>query len=285
MRVTRVDMFGTASGRGSTLDVLVPDGPCGSRDGVAADAVAGAAAHAGTTADTIESVLVGECSRAEKTFSSRIFNTGGETPFGMHSLAGTAALLVTRGVLAPGEVGRRSGGECQWLTTDGRTVEVPFTGPVVDHEIPAEPAVFGPYAGSPRSCGVGRAFTFVRVGEDPRALPAPDAARLAVLGLRDLTLFRWDPARREVLARVFAPGFGLPEDPGCLPVAAALGLIARGLVSDDRAPVTIRQVTLEGTESVLHCAGSVRDGTAELRVTSQVRIVGDLVPAGKADPV
>ncbi|MGI5350349.1 hypothetical protein ACQEU8_19530 [Streptomyces sp. CA-250714] len=266
--MTRVDMFGTAPGRGAALDVLVPEGPC------ADDAVAQAAAHARTTDDTVESALVSECSRQQRTFASRIFNTGGETPFGTHSLAGVAALLVSRGHLDPGEVGRKTDAGCQWLRTDGHEVEVPFSGPVVDHEIPADPALFGSYDGTPRASGVGRAFTILRVSEDPRALPPPDAKRMADLGLTDLTLFRWDPDSREVLARVFAPGFGLPEDPGCLPAASALGLTALG---DREAAVTVRQVTRDGSESVLRCTGSVRDGAAQVRVTARVWADGDQV--------
>lgn len=269
MQVTTVDMFGTAPGRGSVLNVLVPDGPCDD------EAVAHAAAHACTTDQAVESALVSECSRAERTFASRIFNTGGETPFGTHSLAGVAALLVSRGYLDPGEVGRTAGAGYQWLRTDGHVVEVPFSGPVVDHEIPADPAVFGSYGGIPRVSGISRGFTFLRVADDPRALPAPDAARMAELGLTDLTLFRWDPEHREILARVFAPGFGLPEDPGCLPAAAALGLVPLGLGDGSNAPVTIRQVTRRGTESVLRSTGSVRSGTAEVRVTARVWVGGD----------
>ncbi|NSC25607.1 PhzF family phenazine biosynthesis protein [Streptomyces albus subsp. chlorinus] len=269
--MTRVDMFGVAPGRGSALDVLVPAGPC------TKDAVESAAAHARTTDDTVESALVSECSRQRRTFASRIFNTGGETPFGTHSLAGVAALLVRKGHLGPGEVGRRTDAGYQWLRTDGQEVEVPFSGPVVDHEIPADPALFGSYDGTPRAGGIGRAFTLLRVFEDPRSLPAPDAARMADLGLTDLTLFRWDPDRKEVLARVFAPGFGLAEDPGCLPAASALGVTALGLAApgDREEPVTVRQVTRRGTESVLRCTGSLRDGTAEVRVTARVWADGD----------
>lgn len=264
MRVTTVDMFGASPGRGSALDVLIPDRPCD--EGVVEEA----AAHARQN-NTDESALVSECSRAERIFASRIFNAGRETPFGTHSLAGVAACLVSDGHLAPGEVGRTAEAGCQWLWTDGREVRVPFDGPVVYQEIPRDPELFGPYAGAPHAGGVGRAFTLVRVDEDPRALPAPDLDRMRELELTDLTVFRWDPERRQVLARVFAPGFGIPEDSGCLPVAAALGVAALRLAPDlQDAPVTVRQVTERGTESVLTCAGSIRDGAASVRVTGRV---------------
>jgi trans-2,3-dihydro-3-hydroxyanthranilate isomerase len=265
INVTTVDMFGTAPGRGSLLDVLVPDGLCGE------DVIAEAAAHARRNDHgTAESALVSECSSTERTFASRIFNTGGETPFGTHSLAGVAALLVSAGHLAPGEVGRTAEAGCQWSWTDGRAVEVPFTGPVVHQEIPHDPAMLGPYAGIPHAGGVGRAFNFVRVTEDPRALPVPDLGRMEELGLTDLTLFRWDPGRQEVLARVFAPGFGIPEDSGCLPAAAALGVTALHLGADGQVSTTVRHVTSHGAESVFRCTGSIRDGAATVRVTGQV---------------
>ncbi|MFI9407167.1 phenazine biosynthesis protein PhzF [Nocardia sp. NPDC052316] len=262
MRATTVDMFGAEAGRGSTLDVLIPAGP--SED----DVVAAAAAHARQSNST-ETALIGECSRAQRTFGSRIFNAEGETPFGTHSLAGAAACLVRAGHLEPGEVGRTAEVGCQWLWTDGSEVRVPFDGPVVREEIPHDPSLFGWSVGTPHAGGVGRAFNFVRVTEDPRALPVPDLERMREVGLTDLTAFRWDPERHEVLARVFAPGFGIPEDAGCLPAAAALGLTALGLAAD-AAPVTVRQVTGDGSESVFGCTGSINGATANVRITGQV---------------
>ncbi len=261
MRVTTVDMFGAAPGRGSLLDVLVPD-----REG---EPVAAVTAHARET-EAVESVLVTESCRAERTFRSRIFNADGETPFATHSVAGVAAWLVRAGLLDAGEVGRTAPTGSQWLWTDGHRVRVPFDGPLVHQRIPHDPAQFGPYEGTPHAGGVGRAFNFVRVSEDPRALPIPDLDRMRELELTDLTLFRWDPDRREVLARVFAPGFGIPEDTGCLPAAAALGLVALELSDGADAPVTVRQVTRHGTESIFGCDGSIHDGVARLRVTGHI---------------
>ncbi|PXX54761.1 putative PhzF superfamily epimerase YddE/YHI9 [Nocardia tenerifensis] len=263
MRVLRVDMFGAAPGRGSTLDVLIPEGRCD-------DAVVAKAAEYARAGASDETALVSDYSRAGKTFASRIFNAEGETPFGTHSLAGVAACLVGAGLLAPGEVGRTAEVGCQWLWTDGDEVRVPFDGPVVREEIPYDPALFGWGTGTPHAGGVGRAFNFVQVTEDPLSLPVPDLERMRELGLTDLTAFRWDPDAREVLARVFAPGFGIPEDAGCLPAAAALGLTGLGLAGDDDAPVTVRQVTGQGSESVFACAGSINGDTASVRITGQV---------------
>ncbi|MFC9434828.1 phenazine biosynthesis protein PhzF [Nocardia sp. NPDC057030] len=263
MRVLRLDMFGAAPGRGSTLDVLIPEGRCDDR-------VVAEAAEYARQGNADESALVSECSPAQQTFGSRIFNTDGETPFGTHSLAGVAACLVGTGRLAPGAVGRTAEVGCHWLWTDGGEVRVPFDGPVVHERIPYDPALFGWRTGSAHAGGIGRAFNFVRITEDPRSLPVPDLDRMRELGLPDLTAYRWDPDRQEVLARVFAPGFGIPEDAGCLPAAAALGLTGLGLTADGRSPVTVRQVTGDGRESVFGCTGARHGDTASVRITGQV---------------
>ncbi|MCM6778277.1 PhzF family phenazine biosynthesis protein [Nocardia sp. CDC159] len=267
MRVTTVDMFGAAPGRGSAVDVLVPEGPCG--EGIAAEAAAYARR---STSD--ETVLVGEYCREQGTFTSRIFNADGETPFATHSLAGAAACLVHTGLLAPGEVGRIAATCSQHLWTDGHQVRVPFEGRAVHQPIPHDPTLFGPYSGAAHAGGVGRAFNFVRISEDPRALPVPDLERMREVGLTDLTFFRWDPDRREVLARVFAPGFGIPEDAGCLPAAAALALAALRAAGERSAAVTVRQVTRHGSESRFDCTGALGDGQAGVRITGRVWVPG-----------
>jgi predicted PhzF superfamily epimerase YddE/YHI9 len=265
MRTATVDMFGTAPGQGSAVDVLLPDldRPCDE------EAVEKAAAHAaGAGAD--ETVLVSECSRPERTFASRIFNAEGETPFGTHSLAGTAACLVATGHLPPGEVRRTSPAGNQPLWTDGHGVRVPFEGPAVCVELPHQA-----YAGAASSytAGVGRGFTIALVDQDPRALRPPDLDAMRAQGATDLTLVRL--AGRRVQARVFAPGFAIPEDAGCLPVAAALGLVAVQLdPALDGEAVTVSQVTARDTESVFTCTSTVRDGTASVVVTGRVW-VGD----------
>ncbi|WP_405162959.1 phenazine biosynthesis protein PhzF [Nocardia sp. NBC_01499] len=268
MRVLRVDMFGAAPGRGSTLDVLIPDGRCDD------DVVAEATVYA-RQGNSDETALVSECSRTQRTFASRIFNSDGETPFATHSLAGVAACLVGTDHLDPGDLGRTAEAGPQWLWTDGNEVRVPFEGPLVHQQIPHDPALFGWGVGTPHAGGVGRAFNFVRVTEDPRSLPVPDLDRMRELGLTDLTAFRWDPDRQEVLACVFAPGFGIPEDAGCLPAAAALGVTGLGLAADGTAPVTVRQVTRHGAESVFGCTGTITDGTARVRITGQVWVPDD----------
>ena len=42
--------------------------------------------------------------------------------------------------------------------------------------------------------------------------------------LPDILLFSWNRQRRLAHARLFAPGYGMPEDPACAPAALGLGL-------------------------------------------------------------
>lgn len=260
-RAVRVDMFGVEPGRGSALDVLPPEA------GQPATATE-AAAHARRT-DADETALV--TSVSGRTFSSRIFNAHGETPFGTHSLAGVAACLVRTGALAPGAVARTSPAGDQRLWTDGHHVRVPFDGPAIHDEIDVAAELLRGYAGRAYAVGVGRRFTLVRVEEDPTTLPAPDLDRMRQLGITDLTLYHWEPTDRRVTARVFAPGFGIPEDAGCLPAAAALGLAA---VTADRSargePVTVAQVTTRNTTSTFTCTGTVHDRDASVEVAGRI---------------
>ncbi len=274
MRVTTVDMFGTSPGRGSALDVLLPDVDIDrSWDEAAVEELLDDAAAHARRSHADETALVSRCSREERTFGSRIFNSDGETPFGTHSLAGVAACLAESGHVARGEIARTSDAGSQVLWTDGPRVRVPFDGSVVHDEIALDSATSQAYGGArAHAVGVGRGFTLVRVHEDPRGLLSPDLDRMRESGTTDLTVYRWDPDRRQVLARVFAPGFGIPEDAGCLPVAAALGTAVLRMAPASQAPVTVTQVTARDTESVFTCEGTVSDDSARLTVTGRVWI-------------
>ena len=266
MSSTRVDMFGLSPGRGSALDVLIPD----AAHPWDAPAVS---AHVRDT-DAHETALVVSC--AQRAFATRIFHPDGESPFGTHSMAGVAACLVAGGHLTPGsdQVAQTTPNGPQRLWTDGHHVRVPFHGPAVHRDVPIDPGLVSPYTGRAIGAGVGRQFVLVRVDEDPRSLPAPDPALMRRSGITDLTLFRWDPERRHMSARVFAPGFGFPEDAGCLPAASALGVTALSLdPASHGVPVTVTQVTARGTESVFTCVGSIVDGTADLEVTGKVWVM------------
>lgn len=273
MQLTAVDMFGVAPGRGSALDVLV------AHDGNADDLARAAAGHA-SRSTAVETALVPAFSAVGRTFTSRVFNACGETPFGTHSLAGTAAALVHGGHLPAGGLTRLDGATGQPLWTDGYEVRVPFTGPVADGIPDINPTLLAPYGGTARACGVGRAFTFVRVEDDPLCLPAPSPERMRAGGFTDLTLFHLDAQRRRVRARVFAPGFGIAEDAGCLPVAASLAVVFLLEIGVSPEPVEIQQVTSSAAESIFTCTADARDGSADVVVTGRVWAHSDHDRAG-----
>ena len=267
MRMTRVHMFGPPS-QGSPLDVVLPDPD---RSPSEPDV----AAHARST-DADETVLVTSC--AGRAFGTRIFNAHGETSFGTHSLAGVAASLVRAGLLPPGEVKRTSAAGEQRLWTDGFQVQVPFEGPVFDQQVDLDPALLGPYGSRASSVGVGRGFTVLQLDrdQDPLALPAPDFGRMNELGITDLTLFGWNPELNRIRARVFAPGFGISEDAGCLPAAAALGVAAlRSALVPNHTPVRITQVSARGTTSDFDCTGAIDGGRVSLEITGWVWVRGE----------
>lgn len=271
MLLLRADMFGVIPGRGSPLDVLVPTAAAPSDPDRAA-----AHAGAGSPAAADETVLVTAVCRRSRSFTPRVFGSAGETPHVAHSMAGAAAALVTAGLLDPGSVTVDGPSGACTLWTDGRAVRVPFRGPAV-HE-PAPDAAAHGHPGAHR-VGVGRGFLCADVDDDPLRLRAPDPALMDRLGHTDLTLVH-RPRAGELRARVFAPGFGMPEDAGCLPVAAALTVAAGTAAScpASPAPVTVRQVARRGTESVLTGTGTVRDGIADLLVTGAVTVTGSTVP-------
>ena len=275
MRVATVDMFGTSPGRGSALDVLLPDVDTDrSWDEEAVEELLDDAAAHARRSHADETALVSRCSREERTFGSRIFNSDGETPFGTHSLAGVAACLAESGHVARGEIARTSDAGSQ------RALDRRASGPRAVRRVASsttrsrstarrakptagrEPMPSAWVADSP-SCGCRRT---------PVASLHPISDRMRESGTTDLTVYRWDPDRRQVLARVFAPGFGIPEDAGCLPVAAALGTAVLRMAPASQAPVTVTQVTARDTESVFTCEGTVRDDSARLTVTGRVWI-------------
>ncbi|MFD0851508.1 PhzF family phenazine biosynthesis protein, partial [Actinomadura adrarensis] len=72
----------------------------------------------------------------------------------------------------------------------------------------------------------------VRAGAVERA--RPDFAGMARAGLGDLYVFTREPESGTVHGRLFAPGYGIPEDPACASVGLALApwLVAEGLLPD-----------------------------------------------------
>ncbi len=132
--------------------------------------------------------------------------------------------------------------------------------------------------GKPRAEGFGTPFTFLPVREAALARAEPDPARMAAAALPALCLVHWDGSRRTARTRLFAPGFGIAEDPACAPVAAALGLwlAGTGRLPDEEGShtYTLRQGAEAGRPALLTCTLTVSNGSpAQAAVTGRVTAV------------
>ncbi|MER6915332.1 PhzF family phenazine biosynthesis isomerase [Streptomyces sp. NPDC000594] len=292
-----VHMFTDRPYAGSPLAVL-PDAT-GLDDG----AMAVLAAELGTT----ETAFVLPPAGPDEEYRVRVFQPSGEVPFGGHSAVGTAATLVRLGRLPAGPLVQGCGGGRQTLTATAEGAALIGRGAV-----PPTPLDPGPLlaaaglsgddagGGPPLATGFGAAFALLPVDGAALDRARPDPARLAAEGLAALALLTWEPAGRTVRARLFAPGFGIPEDPACAPVAMAFGLwlLATGRLpaGDGDHPYTVRMgggttrtgridcvITLENGEAVrATAAGAV---TVAARGTLAVPTAPPVSPVTATSPV
>lgn len=238
------DMFAERAGEGCAVGI-VPDARALTAEGMLA-----VARKIGTT----ETAFVLPADPGAD-YRVRVFTPDGESPFGGHSCLGTAATLVRLGVLEPGPVVQQCGSALLRITATAH-----------GGEITAGPAV--------------ATFNFQPMTTAEVAGTGPDFAT----GLKDAFVFAWDSQTRVVHARMFAPGYGMPEDPACASAALALGpwLLAAGHLStvDGRHEFTIRQGVEMGRPAVMACSVTVHDG--EVTATS---VAGDVVGSARGELV
>lgn len=266
MRLWRMNMFGAEGRTGSELDVLIPDGP---NDPVDVRAVA---RHA-LVSSADETVLITGVSSTGRSFGYRVFGARGETPFTTHSLAGAAAAVVASGGITSGNFTALTAAGRQAVWSDGTNIRVEIKGPFVSKPAEVPKQVRAARGVWTRLAGSGQGLLLHYVEDDPRTLPVPDLTAMGSLGLTNLTYVRLARGREHTQARVFAPGFGIPQDAGCLPAAAA---IAAEALSDDSAPKTVlvRQLSNRDTVSEFKCETSAADGHHALTVASRVLTTG-----------
>jgi trans-2,3-dihydro-3-hydroxyanthranilate isomerase len=216
----------------------------------------------------------------------RIFTPAAELPFAGHPSVGTAWLLAQLGRVAPGRVVQECGAGLLPLeiTKSGAGVSggTPYAGPELEPEplldaIGLNPGDAQPGA-TPRSVGAGLNQVHLPLRADAVARARPNPARIqAVHPDRMIYAFSWDANDRSAHARMFAPDFGVSEDPATGSAALGFGvwLAASGLVPDGATTAyTIRQGIEMGRPSLI--AGSVTvDGGAvtETRVSGAVHRV------------
>ena len=229
----------------------------------------------------------------------RIFTPGRELPFAGHPTLGTAWVLARRAIIPTGTTrfALEEGIGPVPVSLDGDAFvwmgqQDPVFGPPVPHRGAVAHALgLGEadlLAGAPIQPGsAGVEFLYVplrdreavdRAALDPRALAAglDDAGRMAVF----VFAVESAPSGGRAYSRMFAPHFGIPEDPASGSASGPLGvyLVRHGLVpaAGDRGDVLIvsEQGTKMGRQSFLHVRLRVRGG-----------LIGDIEVGGGVVPV
>ncbi|WP_328648386.1 PhzF family phenazine biosynthesis protein [Amycolatopsis sp. NBC_00348] len=219
----------------------------------------------------------------------RVFTPEAESPFGGHSSVGTAVTLARLGLVPAGRVVQECGPKLLPLDVSAEAGKITANDPLASQKLDAGVllgAVGLPasVAGGalPAACGFGPAFHFLPVRADAVAAAKPDFARMAAADLADVLVFSWDAATNTAHGRLFAPGYGMPEDPACSSAALGLGvwLVEAGWFPGG--DFTLRQGREQGRPSTLYCSVQVADGRP---VSASVS--GAVLPAGTgelADP-
>jgi trans-2,3-dihydro-3-hydroxyanthranilate isomerase len=220
----------------------------------------------------------------------RVFTPEAESPFGGHSSVGTAVTLARLGLVPAGRVVQECGPKLLPLDVSAEAGKITAKSPLESEKLdtgvllgavglPASEAV----GAVPAACGFGPAFHFLPVRADEAA--KPDFERMAAADLADVLVFSWDAATNTAHGRLFAPGYGMPEDPACSSAALGLGvwLVEAGWLTGDGAhDFTLRQGREQGRPSTLYCSVQVTDGRPVSATVS-----GAVLPAGAgelADP-
>jgi trans-2,3-dihydro-3-hydroxyanthranilate isomerase len=283
-----VDMFTGEPFAGSPLGV-VPD--AGSLSTQAMQAIA-------AELNATETVFVLPASSPLASYRVRVFTPSAESPFGGHSSVGTAATLVRLGFFPAGPVVQECGPALQPLVAGVGQATMIGRAAVVEKDLDSETLLditglsSADLTGKPGAAGFGAPFAFLPVRPAALAGLRIDDGKLAEAGLQALCVFSWQAASRTARARVFAPGFGIPEDPACAPIGLALGawLAGAGLLTEDGShDYTIHQGAETGRPAVLAGTVTVRSGRAsEGTVTGRVTPVASgpiTIPPAQPVPI
>ena len=231
----------------------------------------------------------------------RIFTPTEEIPFAGHPTLGTAWSLRRAGQLEAGARHQLCGaGLIGVQVSDDETGRVELSAAPRDHAgalsadasaavaslvgLTAQDLVTTGYG-----AGCGLSWLYLQVGRDALDRSRPSGRRVSELRL-DLPFLRDpydgiavyaveesdDPRSLQIEARVYVPGFGIPEDPATGSAAAGLGLVlvASGVAAaDGETAYTISQGVAMGRPSTLHGRVEASDGRATL-----VHVAGHVVP-------
>jgi trans-2,3-dihydro-3-hydroxyanthranilate isomerase len=235
-----------------------------------------------------ETAFVLSPSVAGATYRVRVFTPVKESPFGGHASPGTAVTLARLGKIPAGRVVQECGSKLLSLQVTGDAVTVTATAPL--ESSPVDPALLlaacclgrDDVSATPRTAGFGPLFHYLPAQRDAVARARMNVAQMRTAVLSDVFVFSWNREERTAHARLFSPGFEIPEDPACASAALGLGLwlvAAEWLpVSDGTHDYQIHQGIEMGRPATLTCAVTVHAG----RVTS-CAVSGQVVCSGHGD--
>lgn len=229
----------------------------------------------------------------------RIFTPGGEIPFAGHPTLGTAWALRERRLLAPGKRVQACGAgligvklpadpmrlvELSALPRDSAQPLSSHDAEQLAHLVGLAPADID---GDAYAAGCGLTWLYLRVTAEAIVRSRPSARRISEtnidLGCAEdpvdgVDVYSVDASENtvDVRARVYVPGYSIPEDPATGSAAAGLGLVlvASGVAAADGETVyTISQGVEMGRPSRLHGRVEASGGAATL-----VHVAGQVVP-------
>jgi trans-2,3-dihydro-3-hydroxyanthranilate isomerase len=213
----------------------------------------------------------------------RIFTPTKESPFGGHSSIGTASTLSRLGKIPFGRVVQECGTKLLSLSVTGEGVVLSATGAWQCRDIDPSSLTAACWLNDedivarPRAVGFGPVFHYLPVRPEAVARARLNVEQMRSAELADVFVFSWDSRQRTAHARLFAPGYEIPEDPACSSAALGLGLwlVDAGLLPDVDGTYEYR--IHQGIEldrpSTLACEVTVCGGRA-----AAVSVTGRVVP-------
>ena len=226
---------------------------------------------------------------ADADYLLRIFTPTAELPFAGHPSVGTAWLMQSLGRVQPGRVVQECGAGLLPLEVSADGASLTGGEPVVGEPLDPAPLLAavgldaGDFAGAePRWAGTGINWAFLHVTDEAVVRARPDLARLTELSATGsnrtgIAVVAWKDGQAH--ARVFAGGFGVPEDPATGSAALAMGawLVAAGLVgADGDSSYEIAQGLEMGRPARLVCTVTATGGRAVA-----CRVTGKVAPVAK----
>lgn len=218
-----------------------------------------------------ETVFVLPPSSPRADYRVRVFSPVAESPFGGHSSVGTAATLVRLGLIQAGPMTQECGTAVQSLIATADQATLVGNADIVEEGLNTSRLLdigglsYADLADArPTAVGFGSPFAFLPIRATALAKARVDDDKLAEARLPALCVFCWQPESSTAKARVFAPGFGIPEDPACAPIGMALGAwLARAgwlATQDGSHDYTVHQGAETGRPAVLRGTVTVHDG-------------------------